>query len=408
MPESIKHPAPIRVLMIGPYPASPDRIDGGVASALMYLSQALADDPSIELVGVRIAKGHLDASSVERFGWPVTDLPLGRMSLSTFYRRQRDQLRDLLKRFRPDIVHAQGADIAGYLAVGCDVPAVVTVHGLLAECAKFQTNFRSRLRAEFAALLTERYTVRRARHLIAISPYVTRYYEGAIGGIVHDIPNAVSSSFFRVARSPERGRLLYAGRISNGKGILELLEAVARNKGITRLVLAGAAPDPMYLKRVHDETVRLNLLDRVTFAGLLDEPALLQEFGLSEALVLPSFQETAPMVVQQAMACGLPVIASHVGGIPFQLDHDVTGWLFEPGNVEQLAELIARIGQDAEIVSRVGAAAKAVALERYSASTSQAQPVGLSQHVVSAGQSSNVRTVMSSGAEVTHNDARPN
>ena len=399
MSESVKRPGPVRIMMIGPYPKSPDRIDGGVASALMYLSQALADEPSVELIGVRIAKGHIDAGSVKSFGWPVADLPLGRMSLSTFYRRQRNQLRTLLEKFRPDIVHAQGADIAGYLAVGCDVPAVVTVHGLLAECARFQTDFRSRVRAVAAAMLTERHTVRRARHLIAISPYVTRYYEGEIGGLVHDIPNPVSSSFFRVVRRPERGRLLYAGRISNGKGILELLQAVARNRDITRLVLAGAAPDPTYLNRVHDEVAQLSLLDRVAFAGLLDEPALIREFSLAEALVLPSFQETAPMVVQQAMAAGLPVIASRVGGIPFQLDHDLTGWLCEPGNVDQLAELIARLGKDAESVRRVGKAAKAVALERYPASTVASATMSVYRGMLSpSDKSSNLRTVMSSGA----------
>jgi glycosyltransferase involved in cell wall biosynthesis len=161
---------------------------------------------------------------------------------------------------------------------------------------------------------------------------------------------------------------LYAGRISNGKGILELLNAVSRNQKIVRLVLAGAAPDPSYLNRVRGEAVKLKLLERVDFAGLLDESALLREFSLAEALVLPSFQETAPMVVQQAMAAGLPVIASKVGGIPYQLEHDITGWLFEPGNVDQLAELIARLGKDAESVCRIGDAAKAVALERYPAS----------------------------------------
>jgi glycosyltransferase involved in cell wall biosynthesis len=387
MSESTMSPAPIRVMMIGPYPVSPDRIDGGVASALMYLSQALAAEPSIELIGVRIAKVDDGAGSRGGFGWPVENLPLGRMALSTFYRRQRSRLRDLLRRFRPDVVHAQSTDIAGYLAVGCGVPAVVTVHGLLAECARLQTNFQSRARALLAARLTERHTVRRARHLIAISPYVTRYYEGIIGGLVHDIPNPVSSGFFNVARSPERGRLLYAGRISNGKGILELLQAVARNEDVARLVLAGAAPDPTYLERVLAEVARLNLSGRVEFAGLLDEAALLREFSLAKALVLPSFQETAPMVVQQAMAAGLPVIASRVGGIPFQLEHDITGWLFEPGNVDQLAELIARLGKDAGSVRRVGETAKAVALGRYPASAVARATISVYRGMLSPSQS---------------------
>ena len=371
-------------MMIGPYPSSPDRIDGGVASALMYLSQALVAAPSIELIGLRIATGERAAVSGAGFGWPIVDMPLGRLSLSTFYRRQKRQLRDAVERYRPDIVHAQGADIAGYVAVGCRVPSVVTVHGLLAECARFQTDVRSRVRARLTAMLTERYTVRRARHLIAISPYVTRYYQGVIRGVVHDIPNAVSESFFGIARRPERGRLLYAGRISNGKGLVELLHAVARNDHVSRLVLAGAGPDPDYRRKIHEVAGQLNLHGRVTFAGLLDEAALCREFGLAEALVLPSFQETAPMVVQQAMAAGLPVIASSVGGIPYQLLHGETGWMFEPGNVDQLAELIAGLGKDAGLVRRLGDAARTAALERYRAGAVAAATMAVYRRMLSS------------------------
>lgn len=379
--------APMRVMMIGPYPESPDRIDGGVAAALMYLSRALAHDPAVELIGVRVANGHGAGDAGKGFGWPVVDLPLGRMSLSTLYRRQRDRLRKLLNQYEPNVVHAQSADIAGYLAVESGVPTVVTVHGLLMECAKLQTDLKSRVRAMLAAWLTERRTVRRARHLIAISPYVTNYYGGDIGGQVYDIPNPVSSGFFDVVRRPERGRLLFAGRIANGKGIFELLRAIARNTDIEKLVLAGAAPDTVYSQEVSDEASRLGLLDRVQFTGLLDETALLQEFALAEALVLPSFQETAPMVVQQAMAAALPVIASRVGGIPYQIEHDITGWLFDPGNVDQLAELIGQLGKNTERVRRVGTAAKAVALERYPARAVAAATVAVYRRMLSPARS---------------------
>ena len=359
----------LRVMMIGPYPQSPDRINGGVASAVMYLSQALAAEPGIDLIGVRIAKGRADSCQSTQFNWPVADLPLGRLGLTTFYRRQKHRLGELINHFRPDIVHGQGTDIAGFLAVGCGLPAVLTVHGLLGECARFQTDPATKARAVLAAMLTERNTVRRATDLIAISPYVTRYYQKEIKGRIHDVPNAVAPNFYRLARVPERGRLLYAGRIAHGKGLIELLQAVARNRAtVTRLVLAGAAPDPVYEDLVKNEAVRLNLAECVQFAGLLRESALLQEFARAEALMLPSHQETAPMVVQEAMAAGLAVIATNVGGIPEQVEHEVTGLLFEPGDVNQLTALIARFGNDEDLSRRLGAAAKAVAIERYQAS----------------------------------------
>jgi glycosyltransferase involved in cell wall biosynthesis len=225
------------------------------------------------------------------------------------------------------------------------------------------------LRATLAARLTERPTIRRTTDLITISPYVAEYYRNDIKGRVHDIPNPIAPAFFEVRRIAERGRLLFAGRIANGKGLVELLHAVAQNAAtVSKLVLAGATPDPDYGKRLRKEADSLGLGTRVNFAGLLSEHELLDEFALAEALVLPSHQETAPMVVQQAMASGLAVIATRVGGIPYQIQHEVSGLLFEAGNVGALSGLIARLGRDATLSRRLGAAAKAIATSRFKAS----------------------------------------
>ena len=353
---------------MAPFPRSPDRIDGGVAAAITYLSQALVKMPGVELVGVRIAWDAGESRTSDGMGWPIDDLALDRMSLSTLYWRQKRRLRELIRHYQPTVIHAQGTDVAGFLAIGCGLPAVVTVHGILGECAKFQTDLATKARAKLASLLTERRTIRRATDLIAISPYVTRYYQSEISGRVHEIPNAVAWNFFQVVRTPQRGRVLFAGRIANGKGLLELLRAVAGNPDVVRkLVLAGAAPDIAYERLVRNETQRLGLANRVEFAGLLSERYLLKEFGLAEVLVLPSYQETAPMVVQQAMASGLAVIATRVGGIPFQIEHDVTGLLFEPGDVGELTRLIERIGNEPTLSRRLGNAAKEMALGKYDA-----------------------------------------
>ena len=359
----------MRVMMIGPYPRSPNRIDGGVAAAMTYLSKALVAKHELQLVGVRIAWGDEISRQVNDFAWPIVDMPLGRLSLSSLYQRQKAHLRDLVRHHRPDIIHGQGVDVAGYLAVSAGIPTVVTVHGLLSECAKFETEMRARARAIVTGMLTERRTIRRATDLIAISPYVTEYYGAGIAGRVHEVPNAVAPSFFEVRRSPERGRFLFAGRIAKGKGLIDLLRAIATNSStVKQLVLAGAAPDKSYEDLVRVESARLGLSNIVVFAGLLDEASLQEEFSRAEALLLPSYQETAPMVVQQSMAAGLAVIASRVGGIPYQIEHDATGLLFEPGNVDELAELIRRLALDGSLAPRLGAAAREVASARYDAS----------------------------------------
>ena len=163
---------------------------------------------------------------------------------------------------------------------------------------------------------------------------------------------------------------MFAGRISKGKGVLELIRAVALGgDAVRKVILAGATPDKEYENLVRRLIAESGLADRIEFVGLLSETALIDEFARAEALVLPSYQETAPMVVQQAMAAGLAVIATRVGGIPYQVEHDVTGLLFDPVDVEQLSSLLRRLAEDCGLRARLGDAAKMVATARYEART---------------------------------------
>jgi glycosyltransferase involved in cell wall biosynthesis len=360
----------LRILMVGPYPRHHGRFVGGVAAAMTYLSEALATEPGVELLGVRIGGGSDGTSDASGFAWPVRNLPLGKYSLISLYRRHLEAFRGIVNDFQPDIVHAQGTDVAGYLAVRCGRPVVVTVHGLLAECARYQTNPVAKVRATVTALLTERNTVRRAPYLIAISPYVARYYRSEIKGSVFDIPNAVSPAYFNLERTPEPGRLLYAGRIANGKGLPNLLRVASLNRlAVRHIVLAGANHEARSGNYLRNLVVKLGLADVVEFAGLLDERALMREYSCASALVLPSFQETAPMVVQQAMAAGVPVVATSVGGISEQIQDDVTGLLFEPGDEGRLSLLLARLGNERELGEKLSRAARKTADLHYRATS---------------------------------------
>lgn len=355
-------------MMIGPYPGSPDRIDGGAASALTYLSQELASRPGMELIGVRIAGSGTDAPGDSNFEWPIVELPLTRLGLTTLYRQQRKHFDNLLQRYRPDIVHAQGIDLPGYLAVNSGVPAIVTVHGILGEETKYGPDALARVRSFLTGTMLEYPTVRRASDLISISRYVTDHYGGRIGGRVHEIPNAIAPRYFNIRRAPEKGRLLFAGRIIKRKGVVDLVRAFGKvREDGAKLIFAGAATERRYVDLVREEVARLQLEKQVEFLGLLDETTMLGEFSRAEALILPSYQETAPMVIQQGMAAGLAVVATRICGIPYQIQHDVSGLLYTAGAVDELATLIQRLGMDRGLGERLGNAARAVAVEKYHA-----------------------------------------
>jgi len=358
----------MRVLMIGPFPPSPGRIDGGVAAAMTYLAEALIARRGVELAGVRVGASGARKAEDPAFDWPILDIPVGRLGLARRYHRERLLLDGFIEKFRPDIVHGQGLDFPGWLAVGCRVPSVVTVHGIIREEVRFLGSRTARARARLAEWMIGSRTLRRAGEVISISPYVTKYYGPEITGRVHNIPNAIAAGFFNVSRRPERGRLVFAGRLLERKGVLDLVRALAlAPTAFTRLVVAGATSDPAFAGVVRKEVKRSGLGARVVFAGLLNEASLLEEFTRAEALVLPSHQETAPMVVQQAMAAGLAVVASAVGGVPAQIEHGVSGLLFECGRVEQLAAQLQRLHDDPSLSQRLGAAGRAKAVGAYGA-----------------------------------------
>ena len=358
-------------MMIGPYPGSPDKIDGGAASALTYLSQELASRPGIEFIGVRIADSTTEAkSALGTLDGRSLICPLG----DSGSRRCTASLEIFspacCRRFRPDIVHAQGTDLPGYIAVRSDVPSIVTVHGILGEETRYGADFEARARSFLNGALLEKPTVQHATDLISISPYVTKHYGKPIRGRVHEIPNAIAPQYFGIRREPEKGRLLFAGRLIKRKGVVDLVRAFAKAHVDGTLVFAGAATEPEYERLLEQEIAQFGLIERVEFRGLLDEASMLEEFSRAEALVLPSYQETAPMVIQQAMAAGLAVIATNICGVPYQIQHDVTGLLYTAGDVDDLAALLRRLGSEPLLGKRLGEAARVAAIERYHAAKS--------------------------------------
>jgi glycosyltransferase involved in cell wall biosynthesis len=163
--------------------------------------------------------------------------------------------------------------------------------------------------------------------------------------------------------------ILFAGRVRKLKGVKDLLHAVARlpDRDGTRVVLAGSLADAGYVHDVRSLCERLGIQDLVQFLGLVDTDRLLRELSECACLVLPSYQENAPMVVQEAMAAGVPVIATGIGGIPFQLEHERSGFLYQPGDIAALTTRLEGLMSSSSLREKIGMAAKSFATERYQA-----------------------------------------
>ena len=150
-------------------------------------------------------------------------------------------------------------------------------------------------------------------------------------------------------REPE-GRntktLICVGRLSPEKGQAGLLRSFAQLRGRhedVRLRLVGDGPERQALEALAAE---LGLTDRISFLGRMSEAEALAEIARSDILVLPSLMEGLPIVLMEAMALGVPVIASRVAGIPELVEDGTGGLLFAPSDWDELTSCIERLLTD--------------------------------------------------------------
>lgn len=160
------------------------------------------------------------------------------------------------------------------------------------------------------------------------------------------VRNGVDLEFFRpVDRTAARAGLGLTGRVALSVGnLVELkghhlaVEALARTPGWT-LLIAGAGPQEQELRR---RIAALGLEGRVRLLGSLSPEALVQYYSACDLLLLASSREGMPNVVLEAMACGLPVAATAVGGIPEVLVEGRTGFFIDERSAEGVARSLRR------------------------------------------------------------------
>ncbi len=153
--------------------------------------------------------------------------------------------------------------------------------------------------------------------------------------------------------------LIFVGRLAAVKGVpilLEALSALAPDYPGLRLTLAGDGPDRAALEAQARE---LGLSDMVRFTGYAAQSEIAEMLACADIFVLPSFAEGVPVVLMEAMATGLPVIATQVGGVA-ELVRDGAGILVAPGDVDALAAAIADLLDDPERRARMGQAGAAI------------------------------------------------
>jgi glycosyltransferase involved in cell wall biosynthesis len=164
----------------------------------------------------------------------------------------------------------------------------------------------------------------------------------------------------------ETSTILFLGRLGDRKGVYDLLQACARLVNVhpsLKLMLGGDGE----LDRVRAEAMRLGIGAHVDVLGWVSGSAKESLLRRATVYVLPSYAEGLPMSVLEAMAAGLPIVTTPVGGIPEIVEHDREGCLVSPGDVQALASAIDRLLSDEALRRRMGQSARERALNTFSA-----------------------------------------
>jgi glycosyltransferase involved in cell wall biosynthesis len=187
-----------------------------------------------------------------------------------------------------------------------------------------------------------------------LSPIVSRYADGPIETLHSFVPNGLFESGWESERPrflpPDDRFLLYVGQLSTHKGIDVLLDAYRRLPSPPPLVLLGTPhpSSPAAESLPPDVVVRTNVEHRDVIASMVR----------AACVVVPSvWPEPFPMTVSEAHNCGVPVVASAVGGIPEQVVDGETGWLVPAADAQALADKLARILADPDEAKAMGEAA---------------------------------------------------
>ena len=158
----------------------------------------------------------------------------------------------------------------------------------------------------------------------------------------------------------DQPRLLYVGRLAPIKGLETLLDAMARLRAAgTRVhlsIVGGDADEPLngHEGALRARLARLDLGGTVTFVGAQPQERLRAWYVAADATVLPSHYESFGMVALEAMACGIPVVASRVGGLQTTVRDGVTGLLVRESDPAALAGALDRLLGDPDLRFRLG------------------------------------------------------
>jgi glycosyltransferase involved in cell wall biosynthesis len=245
--------------------------------------------------------------------------------------------RRLIRSFKPEVLHAHFAVPGGALAWALSrlsgIPYVLTVH-----LGDVPGGVPEKTRGWFRWIypFTNRIW-RDAKRIVAVSEFTRELALKKYNATIQVIPNGVDLDAVQpnLVHLNEPPRIVFAGRFMAQKNPLQLVQTLSELKKLNwQCVMIGDGPLMQDVKRA---VTAFNLDDRFQFTGWIDPQDVLHWFDSSDILFMPSRSEGLPVVGVQALAKGLAIVASHVGGFVDLVDNNKNGYLIRQEDASEFS-----------------------------------------------------------------------
>lgn len=270
-----------------------------------------------------------------------------------------------------DLVHVHTPFSLGASGVGAarhlHLPAVGTFHTMLPEYTHYLSKTLGLLLKKFGWKYVTWFYGRFNALTVPSRPIKKSLVERDLEN-VYVIPNAVDTDHFHPSEEPknENPTILFVGRIGREKKLEDLIDSavhVVNEYPKAEFRIIGKGPDKDWYKELVEKR---NISDNFFFEGYVESPELLKAYQSCDVFAIPSDTETQGLVSLEAMACGKPVIGANALGLKDVITHEDDGYLFQPGNPDELANYLIKLLGNSKLRRKMGKNARKKA-EQFSA-----------------------------------------
>ena len=348
------------------------KVEDRAVSWIKNLSEALAMVPTIELHIITFSsKIPFDQNIVKnginfhiiKYHFPLFKNKVYtyylQIHIFTFYYKLKKKITRIVKSINPDIVHGHGSESVYGLSIldlQSKYPTVLSLQGIIGVISKIEK------RPDFQSII-ERFVFKRLKNAGTRTEWDTNYIKSYNKNIeVHYLPEAINEICFQntwnlIKTSCE---ITFVGTIIERKGIKILLDAYKllqkQNENFKlNIIGSGRSRDIDFYK---DYANNLGISQKVVWHGFLKTDEIVKILLSSRIFVLPTLVDNSPNSLFEAMALGMPCIASNIGGIPSIIKHETNGLLCKPNDSNDLLDKFITIIDDDAYALKIAKAAK--------------------------------------------------